>query len=1822
MQLPLAGGKAGLGAPAASGRRFSAARGGSVYFNIIRDRIPQFFHTKVVPLISPSLFRPRRSFRPALFFLLGAAFWAGPNPVTAQLQLNEIVATANQRLTMADAAGRVRPGSGLFWADLGFSAPGWSTGTAPLGFGGAAGLGTNVAALMQNRTPNLYLRRTLTLSPAQVANEGQLVLKVRFDDGFIAWLNGREIARSNTGPIGHYIYADQKAYNFAASTTNPFYTPNAQTGTTPTSPTTGLTYPLGRVADFLQSGDNILAVQLVNREPDVSARIDASLEVITADAVLDLARYAFNEANDSAMVHRNLAGTITNTTEGTLPPDSWLARSAPAQSAAAWADFSLRSSLLSGAGYESSGALRYTYSQTDAVNYPASLSGPALPLVSQLAPGSLTPAHLADLRLTFRFRATANTAFNVRLDPDGNSPANSLTGLAALTPTAGTGTNQDAADDFSDSIGGVRTRTINATTGASTTTTAGTLRNTTTILHGPATRSATYTLTEDNAAGTGTNATPGALRFDVVSAPVTRDFMGFTWQNLPVRPWSLGAITAAQMKAGALQFDYHLPAGANWQVFLEPAAGTPSVADRLGLGTITGTGAWTTATLDTSTATNQTAFIAFMNNNLINSVKVVFLNDGTAPTGTRLSVDNLGYFPWRTYSVTLSTGTNQAAFLAAINAQPSPQFYPILEKTGTALAPTRATVTLDDFALTYTKVNAGTATTLVPYAATGWRYFPGLAEPSGGLVEPADFNVPGGTGSYSDWIEVRNTSDAPVNLANWSLSDARTLPTKFVFPAGTILNPGATLVIAADNRAAPAGASYLHAPFSLDADGEYLGLYHPSGALVDSLEQSYPPQTSFYSWGRDPATQTWGYLRTATPGQPNVGPWLPAQAIAPTFSVPGGFHPSAITLTLTTPTPGATIRYTVDGSEPTATGSSPYTSPLNLGFISDRIGHVIRARTFAPGTLPSASVSHTYLINQHASLRAAPAALFSGDAGTTFYKPTGILAINGGTYNNAIWGATAPTDYNMPVGDGRLTDPDSGSRPYERAAFLEYYFPDNRPGIRENIGIRVSSSPFSRPRLVLSDPPTKTLWDANATLKPSLNVFFRDDYGNPSINYPLIPETEVRQFSEFRLRAGKNDISNPFIRDEFIRRLWTDLGHEGTVGTFATVYLNGYFKGYYNLVERIREAFMQSHHQSTAEWDVSYIGTFENGDNLHWNTVLQPRLAADLTVKANWDALREILDVTNVADYILLNTYSAMWDWPHNNWAMARERSATGLWRCYVWDAEGGFNMGGKGPSYQTLNLDLLSINGANGTNAANNNTPIPSMFRRLMTSPEFRLLFADRVQRHLFNGGALTDARLAARRSTTQAEVAPLMSIAGLAPVTAWFDAWLHPSTGRRFFLFPNPAAASQPVIYGMLRDPNQDSSLADTLWPLTLPPTFSQHGGILPPASTLTITHSAPPASTLYYTTDGSDPRTWGGTPAPTALTYTAPFSLSGSSVTVKARVRNATTSEWSPLTEARFAQATVPATAANTVISEIMYNPPPLTTAEAAAGFLDKDDFEYIVLRNIGPAPIDVTTLRFQLGITFNFDLTTRPVIDPGQRLLLANNASALRQRYGPGIDSILGGEFFGNLGNGGELLRLEVTANATPIKAFTYSDLLPWPTRADGEGSSLILVNPAANPDHDLPTSWTASASPGGSPAGVPLNLNYSQWSAWSFPAADLANPALTTQTADRDQDGLPNLIEYLTGSNPTAPAFPPILTHAILPGPGGAQILRLTFPLLPSTSGYLLRPQSSTDLNTWQTDFTLATSTPAPEGTTLQTWEKITLPGEARHCMRLKAVPTP
>ncbi len=162
---------------------------------------------------------------------------------------------------------------------------------------------------------------------------------------------------------------------------------------------------------------------------------------------------------------------------------------------------------------------------------------------------------------------------------------------------------------------------------------------------------------------------------------------------------------------------------------------------------------------------------------------------------------------------------------------------------------------------------------------------------------------------------------------------------------------------------------------------------------------------------------------------------------------------------------------------------------------------------------------------------------------------------------------------------------------------------------------------------------------------------------------------------------------------------------------------------------------------------------------------------------------------------------------------------------------------------------------------------------------------------------------------------------------------------------------------------------------------------------------------------------------------------------------------------------------------VIAEFMYNPP---TSASEDGW-DRDEFEFVELMNAGSSAIDLSGVHLAGAATFDFAGSAVQQLGPGQYVLVVQNRVAFECRYGASLAPLIAGEYGGKLSNGGEQLKL--TDLATGVLAdFEYKD--SWYGSTDGEGRSLVLVNPAGTTADQLgqKASWRASTRWGGSPGG--------------------------------------------------------------------------------------------------------------------------------------------
>ena len=772
--------------------------------------------------------------------------------------------------------------------------------------------------------------------------------------------------------------------------------------------------------------------------------------------------------------------------------------------------------------------------------------------------------------------------------------------------------------------------------------------------------------------------------------------------------------------------------------------------------------------------------------------------------------------------------------------------------------------------------------------------------------------------------------------------------------------------------------------------------------------------------------------------------------------------------------------------------------------------------------------------------------------------------------------------------------------------------------------------------------------------------------------------------------------ANTFMRELFARDTQRDMGQPSTRSRYYHLYINGIYWGIFTSQERANASYGDSYLGGDEDnYDVIKSAASSGGYNTEatdgfvtqgtsttpgsawarlWFNVRDLRtvdttesqrttryfalqgLGADgVTVLPAATAPR-LLDPSNLADYMITTFYCGSFDAPlstfvgaSNNWFGLRERTTNKGFAFMAHDFE--HSMGAEGETTNARSTDRTGPYGGPGTNYKGE-TMIGTIDQYLKSNPqylnedlafsaEYRMKFADRVHRALFNGGPLTQTAVLARLNARATVLDPII----IAESARWGDSkqadpftknnWLQAKDrlfnwidkGSNELVASNTATGRAAVLIAQLRAYKDkatgsssgagDSELVSMpLYPLIDAPIFSQNGGVLG-AGTFTITNpnTGGDTGTILYRTDGLDPREIGGSVRSGNLTL-----ASGGTVTlpgsrrVLARVYRSSTQEWSALNDFEFLVG-VPASSSNLLITEINYNP----VAGAPGTATDRQMYEFIELWNPTGDLVQLDGVAFTLGITFDFATSSISSIPPGGRILLIKDTTAFAQRYPASLyPQQIAGLFTGSLDNGGERLTLRNNITNTEIANFVYDDdpLTGWPTSPDGNGSTLCLTN--TNPvsaNKDLAASWFAHGLPRGFPGTADLPLyDYTAYAA----ALGLQNPG-----DDNDGDGVVNLLEYalLTNSNSSASLQKPVGgTQSV----SGTDYLTLTFTRRIGAPDITYLVQTSDDLGTWTANAVLVQTTVVNPGISETVTFRCPAPltGDDKHFIRLRVQMNP
>ncbi len=618
------------------------------------------------------------------------------------------------------------------------------------------------------------------------------------------------------------------------------------------------------------------------------------------------------------------------------------------------------------------------------------------------------------------------------------------------------------------------------------------------------------------------------------------------------------------------------------------------------------------------------------------------------------------------------------------------------------------------------------------------------------------------------------------------------------------------------------------------------------------------------------------------------------------FSIQRGFYTSPISVTITSTTPGAVIRYTTNGSAPSDTNGTIYTAPLAISSTT-----VLRARATLAGWRPTNADTQTYLFPNDI--------LTQSPAGT---PPPGWPASSG---------TDQVLDYGMDPEIVNDTDPEIGGAASVKAALLAIPSISVSTDLSNLFDIGGSQGIYSNPdgRGFAWERPVSMEWinppstvhpngtgefqiDAGLRIrggysrvtfnpKHSLRFFFREEYGSTKLRYPLFGRDAAQEFDKFDLRTAQNyawsffgDNQNTFLREESSRQALIDMGQPGSHVRYVHLYLNGQYWGLYDIDERTEAAFSEAYLggdkddydvvkcEPSADWVTGVTdGNLDAWQEL-WTKAKAHRaspsnanyfkmmgLAAD-GVTPTTDPV--LLDAENLIDYLLLTFWSGNFDGctsaffgedKANNWFASRRRVGNPRkgFVYFVHDAE---------HTLFDVNEDRTGPFVRENESKFEFSNPM-FLHQDLVGNAEYRMRWADRIHRHLFNDGQLTSSAWQNRINKLAADVEPSI----IAESARWGDAginsnsiaytkqdWLGAQNDLLDYLTPRTA-----IILAKLR--------ADNLYPNLDAPSLNPYGGHQPNGVQISV--QGPAGATLYYMADGSDPRAVGGALRSTALVYT---------------------------------------------------------------------------------------------------------------------------------------------------------------------------------------------------------------------------------------------------------------------------------------------------------------------------------------------------------------
>ncbi len=483
-------------------------------------------------------------------------------------------------------------------------------------------------------------------------------------------------------------------------------------------------------------------------------------------------------------------------------------------------------------------------------------------------------------------------------------------------------------------------------------------------------------------------------------------------------------------------------------------------------------------------------------------------------------------------------------------------------------------------------------------------------------------------GEFEDWFELYNPTGSDVDISGWWASNRSGNPLKWQFPAGTLVPANGFRLVFASKRNTVVGLN-IHASFNLNqTDEDHVLLSDAVGNLVDDFAFSPVTRTKVgHSRGRSvDGGMPWVLFTTPTPGASNVGGTSDYLA-RPVLSPAPGTYGGAQNVSITGPA-GATIRYTTNGSLPTA-ASTVYSGPIPVSTTT-----VIRATTFGgAGSQPSFTETNTYLIGTNHSV-----AILSicGD------QVDELLGGNGGIQPIGHFEYFGPNGVLRDEAEGEFNEHGQDSWAYDQRGF-DYI-------ARDQTGY------------------------------------------NDALHYPIFRTKDRPKYQRLIIKAAAGDNYNfgpggaAHIRDAYVQALSQtgQLALDERSYEPAVLYMNGQYWGVYDMREKVDDHDFTKYYYGQDEFNVQMLKTWggtwsEYGgaqSQADWNALLNYINTNNMGDPTAFAYVDERFSWKSLIDYFCLNSYTVCADWLNWNTGWWRGLDPAGdkkKWRYMLWDLDATF---------------------------------------------------------------------------------------------------------------------------------------------------------------------------------------------------------------------------------------------------------------------------------------------------------------------------------------------------------------------------------------------------------------------------------------------------------------------------------------------------------------------------------------------------------------------